>query len=126
MKNNTENESFRKRLNSFKYAFRGILFLIREQPNARIHLLAATLVIFAGFYFDISQNEWLAVIISIGIVFGAEAFNSAVEETINFISPEYHSKAGKIKDLAAGAVLIVSVSALIVGIIVFLPYIINI
>ena len=119
------NTYFGKRMRSFGFAFKGIFILIKNEPNAKVHILAAVLVIFAGIYFRISNLEWLAVIICIGSVLGAEAINSAVEDLVDIVSPERSSKAGRIKDLAAGAVLVTSISALAVGVIVFLPYILK-
>ena len=106
---------------SFKYAFKGIYFLLATQRNARIHLAATALVIFGGFYFSISVTEWVAVIIAIGIVFAAEAFNTAIEQLVDMTSPGFDKSAGRIKDLAAGAVLITAIAAVSVGIIIFGP-----
>jgi diacylglycerol kinase (ATP) len=105
----------------FKYAFNGIYVLFSTQRNARVHLLAAVLVVAAGFYYSISNAEWLAVILSIGIVFAAEAFNTAIELLVDKVWPEFDQTAGKIKDMAAGAVLFCAVATVIVGIIIFAP-----
>lgn len=106
---------------SFKYAFKGIYFLLATQRNARIHLAAMALVIFGGFYFSISSTEWMVVIIAIGLVFAAEAFNTAIEQLVDMVSPEFNKSAGRIKDLAAGVVLITAIAAAIAGIIIFGP-----
>ncbi|TSA30615.1 MAG: diacylglycerol kinase family protein [Bacteroidetes bacterium] len=111
----------RSRLISFKYAFRGLLFLFKGQPNAWIHLVAAVGVIVAGILFRLSTVEWLFVMFAIGFVFSAELFNSAVEELVNKVSPEEHPLAGKVKDLAAGAVLVAAITAAVIGGIVFVP-----
>ena len=113
--------SLKKRLESFGYAFNGIGVMLKEEHNSRIHLLAAIFVIIAGFYFDISQTEWFAVVISIGIVFTAEAFNSSLENVADFISPEKHEQIKKVKDLAAAGVLIIALTALAIGLIIFVP-----
>ncbi|TAK42591.1 MAG: diacylglycerol kinase family protein [Saprospiraceae bacterium] len=115
---------FKKRLDSFRYAFAGIAELVRSQPNAMIHLSAAALVIIAGLFFGLSRMEWCAVVFAITIVIAAEAVNTALEYLTDLISPNYHPLAGKAKDLAAGAVLISSVGAIVVGIIIFLPKVI--
>lgn len=111
----------KKRLNSFRFAFAGIASLVGSQPNARIHLLATALVIFAGFYFDLSKNEWCIVALAVAFVFAAEAFNTALEHLTDLVSPDYHPLAGKAKDVAAGAVLFAAIGAAAVGILVFLP-----
>ena len=111
----------KKRILSFKYAFKGVFFLFKDQPNAWIHLVAAVGVVIAGLIFNLSTTEWLWIVFAIGFVFSAELFNSAIEEVVNLVSPEFNKKAGKIKDLAAAAVLISAVTAAIVGLVIFIP-----
>ncbi len=111
----------KKQFKSFIYAFQGLLYFFRTQHNAWIHLFAALLVIFFGFYFDLSNTEWCLIIVAIGFVFTAEILNASVEALVDLISPKYNKQAGRIKDLAAGAVLIAAITAAVIGIIVFLP-----
>ena len=111
----------KKRLDSFKFAFAGIRDLFKTEPNAIIHLIAAVLAVSMGLFFSISKTEWCFVIFSIALVFSAEAFNTAIEHLTNLVSPDYHELAGKTKDAAAAAVLLVAVGAAIVGLIIFLP-----
>lgn len=110
-----------KRLNSLRYALAGLGYLVRTQPNARIHLLAAAGVLAAGWFFEISATEWCLVALCIAAVLAAEAFNTALEELTNLASPDFHPLAGRAKDTAAAAVLLVSLGAAAVGTIVFLP-----
>ena len=117
--------SLRKRANSFRFAFQGLADLLRTQPNARIHLAIAVVAVGAGFFFRISQAEWLAVVISITLVFALEAVNTALEYLTDLVSPEFHPLAGKAKDAAAAAVLIGAFGALVTGIVVFLPKILR-
>lgn len=112
----------RNRLLSFKYAFRGILVTIRTQPNAKIHLGAALLVVGSGLYFQITSMEWCLLILCIGVVLAAEAMNTAIESTIDLVSPEIHPLAGRAKDTAAGAVLLSALTAAVVGLFIFWPY----
>lgn len=114
------------RARSFKYAFRGIGFLFREEHNARIHAVVTVLVIVAGVWLGLSATEWSLVAICIGAVLMAETFNSAVEALADKISPERNPLIGKAKDLAAGAVLLMVFGAVAVGLIIFLPKIIQI
>lgn len=109
-----------KMLRSFRYAFKGIGFLTKEN-NMKFHLMAAVVVLSAGFYVQLSATEWTVIIIQIGLVFSAEAFNTAIEKLCDFVSPSHQPLIGKAKDLAAAGVLIVSIVAIIVGIIIFLP-----
>ncbi len=118
--------SFKERLQSFTYAFDGFKILLRDEHNARIHLFLTVLLVFGGFYFRVTHMEWIAIVICIGIVFSAEIFNTAIEHISNFIQPEKDIRIKVIKDLAAAAVVITALSALIVAIVIFLPYISNI
>ena len=113
-----------KRLKSFVYAFQGICSLLKKEHNAWIHCTAIVLVTIAGFVFGITPTEWCIVLLCFGVVLAAEAFNTAIERLVNLVSPDYHSIAGDVKDVAAGAVLICAIAVAIVGLIIFLPYII--
>lgn len=113
--------STQKRLYSFVYAFRGILYLLRTQHNAWIHMGFAVIALVLGVCFSISQFEWIAIIVCIGLVLAAEAFNTSIELLCDARFTDYDKRAELIKDTAAGAVLIVSISAAIVGSIIFLP-----
>lgn len=117
----------KQRILSFKYAFRGIRTLFSETPNALIHLIIAILAVVLGFLLRISPTEWLAVIIVIGAVFAMEAANTAVETLSDYAcKKEIHPAIKKVKDLAAAGVLLTAIAALIVGMIVFLPKIIQV
>lgn len=119
MKNN--GFTFRKRLKSFVYAFRGIRLLIGREPNARIHCFAAICALVLGFALHISSTEWIAITIVIGLVFAFEAINSSIEALADLVSPEYNEAIKHTKDLAAGAVLLSALSALVVGLLIFIP-----
>ncbi len=110
---------------SFGYALRGIWLVIKTQRNFRIHLFAAVIAILAGLFFNLSHNEWAILILTIFAVFSAEAFNTAIEKIIDLVCPEYNKLAGEAKDIAAGAVLLTAIMAVIIGLIIFLPKIIE-
>lgn len=110
----------KKRILSFKYAGKGVC-LAAAQVNFRIHLAAAAAVSALGFYLGLSAGEWVAVLLCFAIVMAAEAFNSAIEELVDFVSPGPHLKAGRVKDMAAGAVLLAAVGAAAAGCVIFLP-----
>lgn len=112
-----------KRAQGFKHAFRGVYVFVRVTPNVLLHALALILVVSLGFYFDITRVEWIAITFACGLVFVTEAVNTALEIDINLTSPEYHPYARDTKDVAAGAVLLASLTALTVGLIVFIPYV---
>ena len=111
-----------KRIKSFGYAFKGIASFIVKEPNAWIHCLAIITVSILGIYFNITTTEWCIVLLCFAMVLAAEAFNSAIERLVDFVSPDYHTIAGDVKDIAAGAVLICAIIAAIIGVIVFTPY----
>jgi len=114
-------EHIKKRILSFKYAFKGLFYTISTQTNMQIHLIAAVLVVIAGFFFKVNTTEWLILILTIIYVISAEFINTAIEEIVNFISPNFHPLAGRIKDIAAAVVLFSAIFALIVGGIIFIP-----
>ena len=120
-----EKFSIIKRLKSFAFALNGLKILILEEHNARIHLVAAILVVIAGILLKISNVEWFAIIFSIGLVFALETINSAIENLADFISPDKNDQIKKVKDLSAGAVLIGAITALFIGVIVFIPKLIT-
>jgi len=122
----TKKFSILKQLKSFKFALHGLKILIKEEHNSRIHLLVIICVLIAAFAFKIPASEWIAVIFAIGFVFALEIINSAIENIADFVSPEKHELIKKIKDLAAAGVLISAITALIVGVIIFLPKMIKI
>ena len=117
---------FKKQMRSFKFAWKGIMTCAGHEQNITFHLLTALVVVMAGIFFGITRAEWLAVIICIGIVITAELFNSAIERLVDMVSPQWQSTAGEVKDIAAGAVLVTAIAAAIVGLIVFVPYLLNI
>ncbi len=118
---NEERFSILKRLKSFKYAFSGLVVLIKEEHNSRIHLVAALMAICLGLIFKISLTEWVAITFSIGLVFSLELINSAIENLSDFVTQDESVFIKKTKDLAAGGVLVGAVTALIVGAIIFIP-----
>jgi diacylglycerol kinase len=122
---NQQEFSIRKRLKSFTYAFAGLKVLFKEEHNARIHIIVAICVLILGFFLKISPIEWIAVVFAIGFVISMEIFNSAIENIADFISPERNEKIKKIKDLSAAGVLISAITAMVIGLIVFLPKILE-
>lgn len=122
-----ENNSFdpKKRIKSFNYAGRGVKFFVSREQNAWIHITVAAFTIFAGFFFGINRMEWIAVIFCIGLVLSAEGFNTAIEYLCNVVSPQWNEDIGRVKDVAAGSVLICAIAAGIIGLVIFIPYIID-
>lgn len=119
--NDKEKFSFIARIRSANHAWRGIGILFKTSHNARLGLALSLLVIYLGFEFSISNIEWMLLVFAIGLVFVAEAINSAIEIDMDLTSPEYHPYARDTKDVAAGAVLLAVILAVIIGAIIFLP-----
>lgn len=111
----------RNLLYSFYYAFRGIITAIKEERNMKIHVSIATLVVILGLLFTLSKIEWFSIIIIISLVISAEIFNTAIETVVNLVSPKYNELAKKAKDLSAGAVLVLAICSVIIGLIIFMP-----
>lgn len=110
-------------IRSFGYAIRGIAAAVREQRNIKILFGIALLVVVAGFYFQITNTEWCILLLCIGVVTGGEMLNSSIENLVDLVTRERLPLAGKIKDIAAGAVLLLSIMSVVIGAIIFWPYI---
>jgi diacylglycerol kinase len=112
-----------KCIKSFRYAFNGWKLVIKNENNAKVHLVATVSVIGCGICFNINSAEWLWIALAIALVWMTELLNSAIEKCVDFVSPNYNAQAGAIKDLAAGAVLVAALFAMVVGIFIFTRYI---
>jgi undecaprenol kinase len=110
----------RKFLKSFTYAAAGIRACLHEQ-NFKFHLFAGTLVIMLGVITGLTNTEWAVLLIVIALVLVAEMFNTAIEKVVDLVSPNYHPLAKAAKDIAAGAVLVIAVMSVIIGILIFIP-----
>ena len=113
--------SLRDRIKSFDYSIQGIITFFKHEHNARIHAVAAILVIVLGWYFKLTLMEWCWITLAIGLVLLAEMFNTAIEYLTDLASPEIHPLAKKTKDVASGAVLIAALVAVVIGLLIFLP-----
>lgn len=111
----------KKMINSFSYAINGLKYTFKTQLNFKIHCLAATAAVILGLILHLNQNEWLWIIFSISLVVILELVNTSIEILVDLVSPERQPKAGAIKDIAAAAVLIAALTALIIGLFIFVP-----
>jgi diacylglycerol kinase (ATP) len=109
------------RIRSVRFALRGIATLIRTQPNARIHLVATILVIVAGLALRVGAGEWALLACAIGIVWTAEAANTALEALANRVTTDVDPQIRRAKDIAAGSVLLGSITAAAIGLLVLGP-----
>ena len=111
--------SLRDRARSFRFAANGLRVLLRNEHNARIHILAALLSLAAGILLGLSSGDMLLIVFAIGLVFVTELLNTAVEYVCDWLSPEYNEKVKAIKDLCAAAVLVSALVAAVIGAVLF-------
>ncbi|HLT51218.1 MAG TPA: diacylglycerol kinase family protein [Arenibacter sp.] len=109
------------RIRSVGFAFRGALLLIRTEASIKVQVFIGTIMTAAGFFFGISSTEWTIQILAIALVLGIEGANTAIEKLADFVQPDHDPKIGFIKDVSAGAVMLVSIAACIVGLIIYVP-----
>jgi len=105
----------RDTMKSFRVAFNGLVYTFRTQRHMRIHLYVVVIVILLGMFLNLGLREMLVLLFTISLVIVAEMFNSAIEATVDLVSPNYHPLAKFAKDIGAGAVLITSILAIVVG-----------
>ncbi|WP_353076919.1 diacylglycerol kinase family protein [Flavobacterium sp.] len=113
------------RIKSIGFAVKGAFKLVTTEHSVMVQFSIMLLMIFAGFYFHISIEEWMLQTLAFGLVLGIEGLNTAVEKIADFIHPEFHDRIGFIKDIAAGAVLFAASSALTVGALIYVPKLFN-
>ena len=111
----------KKLINSFKYAFKGIISALLSERNMKIHVNIMAPVIIFGLILNISVGEWFVCIICFAIVISAEMFNTAFEQMVDIAMPEKDPRAKFVKDVAAGGVLVMAIASLVIGLIIFVP-----
>lgn len=109
------------RLKSIGFALKGALKLATTEHSVMVQVSIGVLMTVAGFYFDISREEWMFQLLAIGLVLAVEGMNTAVEKVADFIHPEFHAKIGFIKDIAAGAVFFAAMTAMAIGCLIYIP-----
>ena len=116
----------KKLINSFKYAIEGIISSFRTEQNMKIHVFIMIVVIILGIILKLSASEWIILTIVIALVISAELFNTTIETVVDMITKEKNEKAKLAKDVAAGAVLVLAIGSVVVGLIIFIPKILGI
>ncbi len=109
------------RFKSLGFALKGAIKLATTEHSVMVQSTIAVLLIGAGFYYDISREEWMFQTLAIGLVLSIEGLNTAVEKVADFIHPEFHEKIGFIKDIAAGAVFFAAITAIVIGCFIYIP-----
>jgi len=118
---NTKDSFIRGRLRSLKFAFKGAWLLLTSEDSIKAQVFMAVIVTVMGFFFDISNIEWMLQFLAIGMVLVAEALNTAVEKIADFVHPDFHIKIGFIKDIAAGAPTFAGIISLILAGFIYIP-----
>ncbi len=108
---------------SFSYAFEGLLFVLRTERNIKFHVIIAVMMIALSLYFDITKVEWLILFLVIGGMFVIEIINTAIENAVDLVTEEFHPLAKTAKDVAASAALVFACISVIIGVILFGPYV---
>ncbi len=111
----------RAKVSHIRPSLRAIATLWREEYSFRVQVASGIVVVFVGWMLGISRAEWIAVVLVSGAVFATEALNTALEELCDHVTPDQHPKIGKIKDLGSGASLLMGITAIIIGLIIFIP-----
>lgn len=111
------------RFKSIGFALKGAFKLITTEHSVMVQFAVAVFIMILGFYFDISKTEWMVQILAVGLVLSIEGLNTAVEKIADFIHSDYHKQIGFIKDIAAGAVFFAAMTAIIIGLVIYVPYI---
>ena len=112
---------FQSRIRSIQYALDGVKYALVTQQNTRIHALFTIAVIVIGFLLQITKVEWITLFLTIGLVWMAELFNTAIEALVDLISPEHHDTAKICKDVSAGSVAVSALISTLVGLLIFGP-----
>ena len=116
--------SIKRLKKSFGYAFKGIDDVVSNEPNMKIHVSVAILVVIMAFLLKISMIEWIILVLLIGLVLAAEVINTTIENLVDMYTKDYNERAKVVKDTAAGTVLILAITAVIIGLMIFIPKII--
>ena len=109
------------RIRSFGYAFKGLSAAWADQHNLWIHSFAAVAVTATGLWLKLPRQDWTILVLTISMVIAAELFNSAIESAVDLASPDLHPLAGRAKDIAAAAVLVTAIGAMVVGLLILGP-----
>lgn len=113
------------RIHSVRFALKGAILLIRTEASIKVQVFIGILMTAAGFFFEISGTEWTIQILAIALILGIEGMNTAIEKMADFVQPDHDPKIGFIKDISAGAVMMAAIAATIVGLIIYIPKIID-
>ncbi|MBG9988039.1 diacylglycerol kinase family protein [Aerococcaceae bacterium DSM 111176] len=112
-------------IKAFECAVNGLIYSVKTERNLRYHMIAATFVTLAGLFFGLNAYEWSILVLLFGVVMSGEIINTAIETTVDLVTEDYHPLAKIAKDAAAAAVLVTAIAAVIIGLIIFVPKILQ-
>jgi len=116
---------FKRFLNSFKYSIDGLVYAYKYEQSMMIHFIATILVLFVNILFKVTGTEWLITFLAIGMVLAAELINTAIEAVVDLVTVEIHPLAKIAKDCGSAATFVLSMMAAVIGLVIYIPYIIN-
>ena len=111
-----------KHFMSYRYAMRGVWLAMRYEPNMLFHLAGGLAVVILNFLLDVSRQDWLITLVLVALTWSAEVFNTSIEKLADRVTREQDPIIGQVKDLAAGAVLIIAFFAVVCAAIIYVPY----
>jgi len=109
------------RLESFRYAFQGWNYVLKNEKNSWIHAFFSLAVLFLAFWLHLPARDWVSLLFAIALVWAAEFFNTAIEALVDLASPEQNPLAKVAKDVAAAAVLITALTSILIGLLILAP-----
>lgn len=124
-RNKIKKHGIKRFLKSFKYSVEGLIYAFKYEQSMTIHVIFSITVILFGIFLKISYFEWLIIFILFGLVMATELLNTSIEAVVDLISPQKHPLAKIAKDTASAAVFVFSIVALISGLMIFIPKILN-
>lgn len=117
-----KNSFLGKRIRGGGYAIKGAWLLLKHEPSIQVQFVISILISIAGWYFEITNTEWMFQFLAIGLVMATEGLNTSIEAIADFVHPDFHNKIGHIKDVAAGAVFFAAIIAVIIAGFIYFPY----
>ncbi len=117
--------SFRRKIQNVRPSWRAIVFLWREEFSFKIQTMCGIIIVAISYLLGVSKIEFLILVLTIGAVLAVEALNTAIEELCDHVTPEEHPKIGMVKDLGSGASLLIGIAAIVIGLIIFIPYLLT-
>ena len=116
-----DNSFISGRLKSVSFAVKGAVKLITTEHSIMVQFCIGIIMTILGFFMHITATEWLFQTLAIGLVMSVEGINTAIEKIADFIHPNFNEKIGFIKDIAAGAVFFAALTAIVIGLIIYIP-----